>query len=147
MSPLLGRLRADLQSARKAQDKARLLVLGTILADVGNREIELRRELTDDDVIDVLRRGIKKRREALELFEKAQRADLVSKERGEVDTLSAYVPVNVGEDEVRAAVRAAIAAGPPSLGAVMGRVMGQFKGRVEGGVVNAIVREELAKVS
>lgn len=147
MSLLLERLRADLQSARKTQDKPRLLVLGTILADINNREIELKRSLTDDDVVEVVRRGIKKRREAQELFEKAQRADLSSKERNEVEVLSGYIPAGVGEEEIRSAVRAAIAAGQSNIGAVMGRVMGQFKGRVEGGVVNAIVREELAKVS
>jgi uncharacterized protein YqeY len=147
MSPLLERLRADLQSARKAQDKPRLLVLGTVLADISNREIELKRALTDDDVVEVLRRGIKKRREAQEVFEKAQRSDLSSKERNEVEVLSGYMPTAVGEDEIRSAVRATIATGQSNLGAVMGRVMGQFKGRVDGGVVSAIVREELAKVS
>lgn len=147
MSLLLERLRADLQSARKAQDKPRVLVLGTILADVTNREIELKRSLTDEDVVEVVRRGIKKRREAQELFEKAQRTDLSSNERAQVDILSGYMPAGVGEDEIRSAVRAAIAGGQSNLGAVMGRVMGQFKGRVEGGVVNTIVREELAKVS
>lgn len=147
MSLLLDRLRTDLQSARKAQDKPRLLVLGTILADISNREIELKRTLTDDDVVEVLRRGIKKRREAQEVFEKAQRTDLSTKERHEAEILSGYMPAGVGEDEIRSAVRAAIASGQSNLGAVMGRVMGQFKGRAEGGVVNAIVREELAKVS
>lgn len=147
MSLLLERLRADLQSARKAQDKPRLLVLGTILADMSNREIELKRALTDDDVVEVVRRGIKKRREAQDLFEKAQRTDLSTKERHEVEVLSSYMPAGVGDDEIRSAVRAAIAAGPSNVGAIMGRVMGQFKGRAEGGVVNAIVREELAKVS
>ena len=147
MPLLLERLRADLQSARKSQDKPRLLVLGTILADLSNREIELKRTLTDDDVVEVLRRGIKKRREAQELFEKAQRTDLSSKERNEVEVLSGYMPAAVGDEEIRSAVRAAIAAGQTNLGAVMGRVMAQFKGRVEGGAVNAIVREELTKPS
>ncbi len=65
MSQLLDRLQADLTAARRAQDRAGTLVLGTILADVKNRQIELRREPADDDVVEVLRRGIKRRRESV----------------------------------------------------------------------------------
>ena len=67
MPALMDKLQADLNASRKAQDKPATLLLGTILADVKNREIELRRDLTDDDVIEVLRRGIKKRRESIEM--------------------------------------------------------------------------------
>ena len=72
MAALAERLQGDLNAARKGGDKARTLLLGTIIADVRNREIELRRDLTDDDVIDVLRRGIKKRRESIEMYEKGK---------------------------------------------------------------------------
>ena len=73
---LLARLQDDLTAARKAQDKAMVLLLGTILADARNREIELKRDLTDDDVVEVLRRGIKRRRESVEMYDKGGRTDL-----------------------------------------------------------------------
>ena len=145
MAELLTRLQSDLQSARKAQNKAQTLLLGTIISDVKNREIELKRELTDDDVSEVLRKGIKKRRESIEMFDKGGRADLAGTERDEVALLSRYLPAAVGDDEIRAAVVAAIDAGASNVGAVMGKVMGQFKGKAEGGTINTIVREELAK--
>ena len=147
MAALTERLQADLNAARKGGDKARTLLLGTILADVKNREIELRRDLTDDDVIEVLRRGIKKRRESIEMYGKGGRTDLANKERVEVDTLATYLPAAVSDDELRAAVRAAIAGGARNIGAVMGKVMPQFKGRAEGGIISAIAKEELAKSS
>jgi uncharacterized protein YqeY len=144
MSQLLARLQADLNSARKAQDKGRVTLLGTIISDVKNREIELKRDVTDDDVTDMLRRGIKRRRESIEMYDKGGRADLAATERSEVDALTAYLPVGVSDDEIRAAVVSAIEGGATNVGAVMGKVMSQFKGRAEGGTINAIVREELA---
>src|SRR5215831_7659871 len=91
-SALLSRLQSDLTAARKAQDKAQVLLLGTILADARNREIELKRDLTDDDVVEVLRKGIKKRRESVEMYDKGGRADLAATERAELDALPSISP-------------------------------------------------------
>lgn len=145
MTQLLARLQGDLNTARKAQDKAQVTLLGTIISDARNREIELKRDLTDDDVIDTLRKGIKKRRESIEMYDKGGRADLAASERAEVELLGKYLPATVSDDEIRAAVQAAIAGGANNVGAVMGKVMGQFKGRAEGGTISRIVKEELAK--
>lgn len=145
MSDLMHRLQSDLNASRKAGDKDRTLLLGTILSDAKNREIELKRDLADDDVVDVIRKGVKRRRESIEMYDKGGRADLAAIERGEVELLGKYLPAAVGDEEIRAAVVAAIAGGANNVGAVMGKVMGQFKGRAEGGTINAIVREELAK--
>ena len=144
MSDLATRIQNDLNASRKAQDKNLTLLLGTISADVKNRKIELRREPTDDEVIDVIRKGIKRRRESIEMYDKGGRAELADKERAEVTVLEKYLPAAVGDDELRAAVRAAIAGGAANIGAVMGKVMPQFKGRAEGGQINAIAQEELA---
>ncbi|HTE48160.1 MAG TPA: GatB/YqeY domain-containing protein [Gemmatimonadaceae bacterium] len=141
---MLTRLQGDLNSARKAHDKAKVMLLGTIISDIKNREIELKRDVTDDDIGDVLRRGIKRRRESIEMFDKGGRVDLAVTERSEVEMLATYLPASVSDDELRAAVVAAIEGGATNLGAVMGKVMAQFKGRAEGGTINAIVREELA---
>jgi uncharacterized protein YqeY len=145
MAQLLARLQEDLNAARKAHDKGQVVLLGTIISDVKNREIELKRELTDDDITDVLRRGIKRRRESIEMYDKGGREDLAAVERSEVETLAKYLPAAVSDDELRAAVLAAIDGGATNVGAVMGKVMPQFKGRAEGGTINAIVREELGK--
>jgi uncharacterized protein len=145
MAELLARLQQDLNTARKAQDKGQVTLLGTIISEVKNREIELKRDLTDDDVIDVIRRGIKKRRESIEMYDKGARPDLATVERNEVDALGKYMPAAVGDSDIRAAVRAAIDGGATNVGTVMGKVMSQFKGRADGGTINAIVREELSK--
>ncbi len=145
MSALFARVQGDLTTARKAQDKPLTLVLGTLLSDLKNREIELGRAITDDDVVEVLRRGLKRRRESAEMYAKGGRDDLAQVEQGEIVVLERYLPAAPSDDEVRAAVRAAIAGGAANVGAVMGKVMPQFKGKVEGGVINAIAREELAR--
>lgn len=143
VSKLQAKLQADLNASRKARTAEATLCLGTTLADVKNREIELGRDLTDDDVMEVLRKGIKKRRESVEAYDKANRPELAKKERDEVALLGAYLPPQAGADEIRVAVKAAIAGGANNVGAVMGKVMPQFKGKAEGGAINAIVREEL----
>ena len=144
MSALGDRLQADLNAARKAQDKAGVLLLGTILSDVKNRRIELRSEPTDDDVLDVLRKGIKRRRESVEMYDKGNSKDLADKERAEVSALEKYLPAQASDEEIRQAVRAAIASGATSMGPLMGRVNPQFKGKADGSAISRIAREELA---
>jgi hypothetical protein len=136
-------LRAALTAARKAQDKSRTLVLGTILANLKNREIELKRLLTDDDVIEVLRKGIKTRRESVEQYTAANRPELAEAERVQIGVLEEFLPPAADPEQIRAAVRAAIAGGTKDVGKVMGQVLPQFKGRADGKDVNRIVREEL----
>ena len=145
MSELLARLQGDLNSARKSQDKAGTLLLGTVLSEIKNKKIELRRDPTDADVIDVLRKSIKRRRESIEMYNKGNRKDLADKESAEAAALEKYLPAQVSEDELRVAVKAAIAGGANQIGAVMGKVLPQFKGRADGSAINAIAREELSK--
>ena len=144
-SPLAESLQAAMNAARKAQDKERTLVLGTIIANLKNRRIELRREPTDDEVVEVIRKGIKLRREATEQFEKAGRPELAKVELGQITVLEEFLPPAVDPEEIRQAVRAAIAGGAKDIGKVMGQVLPKFKGRTEGKVINDIVREELQK--
>jgi uncharacterized protein len=144
MPSLVERLQVALNEARKARDQHRTLLFSTILADLKNREFEVHHPLTDEDAVDVVRRGIKKRREAVEQFTKVGRQDRADVEQKEVALLEGYLPAQVPPDEIRTAVRAAIAAGASDLGKVMGQVMPQFKGRADGKVINQIVREELS---
>ena len=136
-------MRAALNAARKAKNKDRTLVLGTILANLKNREIELRQLPTDDDVIEVLRKGIKTRRESVEQYRAAHRPELAEIERSQIEVLEEFLPPAVDPEEIRGAVRAAIAGGAKDVGKVMGQVLPRFKGRADGRVVNQIVREEL----
>jgi uncharacterized protein YqeY len=144
MADFLARLQDELNLARKAHDKIRTVVLGTIISEIKNREIEVRRDLSDEDAVDVIRKSIKKRRESIDAFTKAGRMELVEREQAELALLDVYLPPAVDPEEVRVAVKAAIAAGAANVGALMGKVMPQFKGRVDGTVINQIAREELA---
>lgn len=133
-----------MNAARKDRDQARTLLHSTLLADIANHQIELGHDLTDPEVLDVVRRAIKRRRESVELYRAGGRTDLADREAFEVAELERYLPPAVSEDEIRAAVRAALADGAGDIGAVMKRVMPQFKGRAEGKDINRIAREELA---
>src|SRR5689334_13044764 len=145
MSELLARLQGDPNSARKSQDNAGTLLLSTVLSEIKNKKIELRRDPTDADVIDVLRKSIKKRRESIELYQKGNSPERAEKESAEATALERYLPAQVSDEELRAAVKAAIAGGAKQIGAIMGKVIAQFKGRADGSTINAIAREELAK--
>ena len=144
MASLPERLRTAMNEARKQRDQARTLLLSTILSDIQNREIELKHPATDDDAADVLRRGVKRRKESIEAYEKGKREDLAGRERAEVKMLEEFLPAAVSPDEIRAAVRDAIGAGAKELGPLMAKIMPLFKGRADGKLVNQIVREELA---
>ncbi len=143
MSGMAARLQGELNAARKAQEKARVLLLGTVLSEIKNREIELGRDLSDEDVVEVIRKAIKRRRESTEMYTKAGRTELAAVESAEAQALEVWLPAAPSDDEVRAAVREAIAGGATAIGAVMGKVMPRFKGRLDGSVINRIAREEL----
>jgi hypothetical protein len=136
-------LRVALNAARKAQNKDRTLVLGTILANLKNREIELRRPASDEEVADVLRKGIKIRREAVEQYTAAARKDLADAESAQIKVLEEFLPPAVDPEEIRAAVRSAIGAGAKDIGKVMSQVLPKYKGRADGKLINQIAREEL----
>ena len=144
---LAEQIRAGLNAARKDRDQPRTLLFGTILSDLKNRELELGQALDDEQVAEVLRRAIKRRRESVEAYTKGGRPDLADREAFEIGVCERFLPPDAPEDEIRAAVREAIAAGVKDLGKVMGQVMPRFKGRADGKVVNRIAREELAATS
>lgn len=143
MSGLTERLRADLNTARRERDKLRTLVLTTTLSEIKNRQIEMGREPTDEDVTEVVGRAIKKRREAAEQIRAVGRTDLADKEEQEAAMLLPYMPAQLSEDEVRGMVKEAIASGANNVGSVMGAIMPRLKGRFDGKETNRIVREEL----
>jgi uncharacterized protein len=142
------RLSAQIKDAIKAGDRVRLQTLRLLATSVRNREVELRRDLTEEDLVEVATREVKRRKEAAEAYERGGRADRAEQERAEQSVLEEFLPEQASEDEVRAAIEEALtatgASGPGDLGKVMGQVMGKLKGRVDGGEVNRLARERLA---
>lgn len=137
------RIRGDLNEARRAKDRLRTTVLTSTLSEVRNKEIELGRDATEEDVIGVVAKAIKQRKEAAEQMRSAGRPELAEKEEREAVLLDAYTPAGLSEAEVRALVREAVAGGADSMGAVMGALMPRIRGRFDGREANRIVREEL----
>jgi uncharacterized protein YqeY len=148
MSELAGRIESDLKTAMKAQDKGRMGALRMVIAALKNKKIEKRADLTDEDALGVLSTLVKQRKESIEMFKAGNREDLVEKETQELAIIQAYMPSQMGEDEVRQLVREAVqssgAAGPKDMGKVMGVLMPKVKGRADGKLVNELVRKFLA---
>jgi uncharacterized protein YqeY len=149
---LLIKIKSDTVSAMKAKDEVRLGTLRLLSAALHNREIEKRTkgeasELSEDDVLDVIRREVKKRREAIELYEKGGRRDLADKESGELKVLGEYLPPSLAPEEVKKIVAEAVAevkpSGPKDFGKVMGVAMKKAAGRAESGAISAAVKEAL----
>jgi uncharacterized protein len=140
---LKDRMRAELNDARRTQDRFRTTLLSTVLSEIRNKEIELGREAGDEDVIGVIARAIKQRRESADQMRAGGREELAEKEEREGGVLEAYLPAGLDEGEVRDLVRDAIAAGADNMGAVMGAIMPRIKGRFDGREANRVVREEL----
>ena len=140
---LRDRLREELNASRKARNTALTMVLGTVLADIENHRISVKREISDDDVAEVIRKAVKRRRESMDAFEKGGRPKLAATERDEAEALARYLPEPASDEEVHAAVRAAIVDGATQIGAVMSKVVPALKGRAEGTTISRIAREEL----
>jgi uncharacterized protein len=150
VNELKERLRADLSSAMRARDQVRLRTLRMALTSITNEEVSgaAARELSDDEIVKVLIREAKKRREAAEAFAAAGRAEQAAAERAEGEVLADYLPRPLTDEEVSQLVAAAIAetgaAGMPAMGKVMKVVTPQVAGRADGSRVAAEVRRQLA---
>jgi uncharacterized protein YqeY len=149
VNELKERLRADLTDAMRARDQVRLRTLRMALTAITNEAVSgsATRELTDDDVLKVLTREAKKRREAAEAFAAAGRADQAEAERAEGDVLAGYLPAQLSDEDLTALVATAIAetgaSGRSAMGKVMKVVTPQVAGQAEGGRVAAEVRRQL----
>jgi uncharacterized protein YqeY len=147
VSALKQQLDEEIKRSLKAGEKVRLGALRLLSAAVTNREKELRRPLTDDEVRETATREVNRRNEAIEAFEDAGRDELAAKEREEREALHGYVPEQLSDAEVEAIVDEAIsstaATSMKEMGRVMGAVMAKAKGRVDGGAVQAKVKARL----
>jgi uncharacterized protein YqeY len=140
---LKARIQADLADARRAQDRARVLVLGTILSDLRNREIDEGGELDEGQIEAAVQRAIKQRREAAEQMRDGGRGELAEREEQQIEILQAYLPEQMTEEEVRSLIRDLIAGGADQMGPLMGQLMPRLQGRYDGREANRLVREEL----
>ncbi|HET8969520.1 MAG TPA: GatB/YqeY domain-containing protein [Candidatus Nanopelagicales bacterium] len=149
MSPLKDQLQSDLTAAMKARDELRSATLRMVLTAVRTEEVagKTARELDDAEVVTVLGREAKKRREAAEAFEQGGRPESAERERAEGEVIATYLPAQLGDDELRDLVAAAItetgASGPQAMGQVMKVVTPKTAGQAEGGRVAAEVRRQL----
>jgi uncharacterized protein YqeY len=155
MAELKARLRADLTTAMKARDTLTTGVLRMALAAVGNEEVagKQARELSDDEVLKVLAREVRKRKEAAEAFGDAGRAEQAEAEKAEAVVLNNYLPAQLDDDELTGIVDRAVATvtellgsapGQRQMGQVMKVVNAEVSGRAEGGRVAALVKARLA---
>jgi len=150
VAELKERLRADLNAAMRARDQVRMRTLRMALTSITNEEVAgtSARDLTDDEVVRVLTREARKRREAAEAFSAAGRSEQAAAERAEGDVLAGYLPAQLSDDELAALVDAAIAetgaSGPSGLGQVMKAVTPRVAGRADGARVAAEVRRRLS---
>lgn len=146
---LKDRLAEDMKQAMKDREagKTRLSVIRMVRANIKNVEIDQKKELSESEVLDVLSKEVKMRRDAIEEFQKGNRQDLVDNLEQEVAVLMQYLPQQLNEAEVRAVVTETIAetnaASPKDMGKVMSALMPKIKGRADGKLVNSIVRDLL----
>ena len=137
----------DIKAAMKAKETIRLGTLRLLSAAIKQKEVDERIELDDADVLAILEKLIKQRKDSISQFEKAGRQDLVDAESAEVVVLSAYLPAQLSEAEITSAIDAAIAstgaAGPKDMGKLMGVLKPQLAGKADMGKVSALIKSKL----
>jgi hypothetical protein len=145
---LKDRITEDMKAAMRAREAERLLAIRMLLAAVKQREVDSRTPADDAAVLAIVEKLIKQRKDSIAQFEAGGRADLVAKETAEVNVLAAYLPKQMSEAEVGAAIDAAIAeldaSGPAAMGKVMGLLKPRLAGRADIGQVSAMVKKRLA---
>jgi uncharacterized protein len=144
---LKDRITEDMKTAMRAKDTARLGTVRLLLAAMKQKEVDERVELTDADVLSIIEKMLKQRRESIAQFEKAGRNDLADTEKAEIGVLQAYLPQQMSAAEVAEAIAAAIqesgAAGPKDMGKVMGLLKSRLAGRTDMGTLSGLVKAKL----
>jgi uncharacterized protein YqeY len=141
------RLNDDMKQAMRNQEKFRLSVIRMIRSSIKNVEIDLRRSLEDNEVLDILARELKQRKDSLQDFEKAGRDDLADALKAELEIIAEYMPTQLTEEEITVIVKQTIqdtgASTKADMGKVMGALMPKVKGRSDGKLVNQVVQQLL----
>jgi uncharacterized protein YqeY len=146
--PTLDQISKELLEAMKAKDAVRTSTLRMLISALRNKEIEKKKTLLEGDVLEVVQSEAKRRKEAVDEYNKAARPDLAAKEEAEFNVLKIYLPQALSEAELWAMVQAAVqssgAKGPQDMGRVMSVLMPQIKGRADGKQAQALVQKALA---
>lgn len=139
----------DMKAAMRAKDAARLGAIRLLLAALKQREVDERIELSDADVVAIIEKMMKQRRDSISQYEAAGRQELADIEKFEIGVLQTYMPQQLGEAEINAAIAEAVAAtgaaGPQDMGKVMGVLKPKLAGRADMGKVSALIKAQLAK--
>lgn len=145
---LIDRINDDMKQAMKDKDKFKLSVIRMVRSAIKYVEIEQRSTLSDEQVIDVLTREVKQRRDSLEEFQKANRQDLSENVEKEIEILQTYLPEQLSEEELKNIIEQVVqevgASNKSDMGKVMGAVMPKVKGRADGKLINKLVQEYLS---
>ena len=144
---MLDRLKEDLKNAMRRGDAVAVGTIRMLISQMQYARIQAGKDLTEDDVLALLQRAVKTRREAIEQFEKGGRADLAAKERSEIGVVERYLPASMGEDDMAKAVDALLAelgiTDKKDLGRAMKEFMARHRGRVDGKAANALIASRL----
>lgn len=147
---LKDKIKNDLKASMKNRDKISLAVLRLLNSDIKNKEIELIREIGDEEVVKIIKSNVKKRKDSIELYRKGKREDLAKQEEGELVLLERYLPMQMDEKALREIVRNLISKTglnkPADFGSLMKEVMKETKGSADGKIASSIVKEELNKI-
>ncbi|AZN40468.1 GatB/YqeY domain-containing protein [Paenibacillus albus] len=141
------RLNDDMKQAMKSQEKFKLTTIRMIRSSIKNQEIELKRPLEDAELLDILSREIKQRKDSLQEFQKAGRDDLAKDVAAEIEIISVYLPQQLTEEEIKLIVQQTIqetgASSKADMGKVMSALLPKTKGRADGKLVNTFVQQFL----
>ncbi|MCJ7792706.1 MAG: GatB/YqeY domain-containing protein [Candidatus Marinimicrobia bacterium] len=141
------KIQADMKQALKKKEALVVSTLRLLLAEIHNQEIEKQKELTDEEIVGVVQKEVKRRKEAIEAYRKGKREDLLTKEKKEMALLNNYLPQPLSAEELETTIQSVIkelgATGPADFGKVMGPVMAKVKGKADGQAVSEAVKKVL----
>ena len=147
MSTLLKKLQNEMKNALKSKDTLRLSVIRMLISEIKKEQIDKKKELSDEEILNIIQRYAKQRREAIEQYKKANRQDLVEKEEKELNIVLEFLPKQLTEEEINKIVEEVIkevgASSIKDMGKVMKVVMEKVKGRADGSIVSKIVKAKL----
>ncbi len=138
------KIQADMKEAMKAKDQPRLMTLRGIWAEIKKAQIDNGKELSEGDVVGILQKEVKKRRDALEAAKKAERQDLIQQNKQEIEIVQAYLGKPLSEDELKDLISTMISNGADALGKIMGALNKEYKGRFDGKLASALAKELLS---
>ncbi|MDQ7055501.1 MAG: GatB/YqeY domain-containing protein [Persephonella sp.] len=148
MSQLLKKLQEEMKTAMKSGDRDRLSVIRMLISEIKKVQIDKKRELTDEEIMQVLQRYAKQRKESIKQYREAGREDLAQKEENELQIVQEFLPQPLSEEEIEKIVEEVIqqtgASSMKEMGKVMKAVMERVKGRAEGSTVSSIVKKKLS---